>query len=68
LQRLEQLPQVQQAIRNKNAEDQVWQDLASFSKGLFCPTLLEPHCFSCVCVLSWVICARLQISCSWTLT
>ncbi|KAL0026340.1 hypothetical protein WJX79_000745 [Trebouxia sp. C0005] len=32
LQRLEQLPQVQQAIHNKNAEDQVWQDLASFSK------------------------------------
>ncbi|KAA6426634.1 MAG: hypothetical protein FRX49_03744 [Trebouxia sp. A1-2] len=30
--RLEQLPQVQQAIHNKNAEDQVWQDLASFSK------------------------------------
>ncbi|DBA81960.1 TPA: hypothetical protein ACH3X1_007669 [Trebouxia sp. C0004] len=32
LQRLKQLPQVQQAIHNKNAEDQVWQDLASFSK------------------------------------
>ncbi|KAL0051271.1 hypothetical protein WJX82_004548 [Trebouxia sp. C0006] len=32
LQRLEQLPQVQQSIHNKNAEDQVWQDLASFSK------------------------------------
>lgn len=32
LQKLEQLPQVHQAIHNKNAEDQVWQDLASFSK------------------------------------
>lgn len=35
LQKLKQLPQVQQAIHNKSADDQVWRDLAAYSQGQF---------------------------------